>query len=400
MRLLFEAWNDNTLAQWSLATLLALCTLLILIVARHVGEAVLKALAKRERIAPLSQVPAAIVASTKLWLMFPVAVYVGSTALILPDKLDHGLDRLVVVALLIQASFWVNALVGLWLTGEMEKRKEHDVAAVTALALLQFILRVTVWTLFLLVIMNHLNFNVSALVTGLGVGGVAVALAVQNVLGDLLASLSIVFDKPFVVGDFIIVDTFMGSVEKIGVKTTRLRSLSGELIVFSNSDLLKSRMRNYKQMYERRVDYNLNVAYGARTEQLEALPAFIKQAIEKNTPVRFDSVRLKEFGEWAIVYNVVYYVLSPDNGLAMDIQQNINLDIHRYFAANGLDFAHPVRTLQAAPGAMLPIRLATEQNGTAANQPDAQAEAQAQNVEMPARPQQRGDKVWTPNVIG
>jgi small-conductance mechanosensitive channel len=329
-------------------------------------------------------VPAAIVASTRLWLLVPLAMYVGATALQLPDKLDHALDRLVVVVLLVQAAFWVNALIKLWLNGQIERRNS-DGEAVTALVLLQFIARALVWTLFLLVILNHLNFNVSALVTGLGVGGVAVALAVQNVLGDLLASLSIVFDKPFVVGDFIIVDNFMGTVERVGVKTTRLRSLSGELIIFSNSDLLKSRMRNYKQMYERRVSYNLNVAYGARTEQLEALPGFLKQSIEANTPVRFDSVHFKEFGEWAIVFEVVYYVLSPDNGLAMDIQQKINLDIHRYFAANGLDFAHPVRTLQAAQGAVLPVKVAPEQTAAPANEP--------------ARTQQRGDKSWTPNVI-
>ncbi|HEY4374748.1 MAG TPA: mechanosensitive ion channel family protein [Burkholderiales bacterium] len=393
MRILIEAWHDNTVAQWSLAALLALCTLLVLIVARHIAETVLKAAAKRKRIAPLSQVPAALVASTRLWLLIPLAVYIGSTAVILPDKLDHDLDVVVAVALLVQAAFWVNALVGLWVNGEMERRREHDAAAVTALTLLKFIVTVTVWTLFLLVILNHLNFNVSALLTGLGVGGVAVALAVQNVLGDLLASLSIVFDKPFVVGDFIIVDNFMGSVEKIGVKTTRLRSLSGELIVFSNSDLLKSRMRNYKQMFERRVEYMLNVAYGATTEQLEALPAFLKQAIEANTPVRFDGVRLKEFGEWAIVYDVVYYVLSPDNGLAMDIQQKINLDTHRYFKANGLDFAHPMRTLQVARGGALPVAMTSDQNSAPASPPDAQPQP-----EKPGRAQQRGDKAWTPNV--
>ncbi|MDB5805316.1 MAG: Mechanosensitive ion channel protein MscS [Betaproteobacteria bacterium] len=393
MRILLQAWHENTVPEWSLATLLALSTLLILIVARHVAELILKALEKRDRTAPLSKVPAALVASTRLWLLIPLAMYVGATAVQLPDKLDHGLDRLVVVMLLVQAAFWINALISLWLTGQIDKRRGTDGEAVTALALVSFIARTVVWTFILLVILNHLDFNVSALVTGLGVGGVAVALAVQNVLGDLLASLSIVFDKPFVVGDFIIVDNFMGSVEKVGVKTTRLRSLSGELIIFSNSDLLKSRMRNYKQMYERRVAYNLNVAYGARTEQLEALPGFLKQSIEANTPVRFDSVHFKEFGEWAIVFEVVYFVLSPDNGLAMDIQQKINLDTHRYFLSSGLDFAHPVRTLQAAPGAALAVQLAPDHNTAPANEPDASA------IDKPARAQQRGDKTWTPNAI-
>jgi len=395
MRILLEAWHDNSVPQWSLAALLALSTLLVLIIARHVAEVVLKALAKRGRIAHLGKVPTAIVASTRLWLLIPLAMYVGATAVELPDKLDHGLDRLVVVMLLAQTAFWINALINLWLTGEIERRRNTDGEAVTALVLMHFIARVLVWTFILLVILNHLNFNVSALVTGLGVGGVAVALAVQNVLGDLLASLSIVFDKPFVVGDFIIVDNFMGTVERVGVKTTRLRSLSGELIIFSNSDLLKSRMRNYKQMFERRVAFNLNVAYGARTEQLEAVPAFLKQTIEANTPVRFDSAHFKEFGESALVFEAVYYVLSADNGLYMDIQQKINLEVHRYFAANGLDFAHPVRTLQAAPGTVLPVHMRSDQSAAPASEPAAQARA----ADKPARAQQRGDKLWTPNAI-
>ena len=394
MRVLLQAWHENSVPEWSLAALLALSTLLILIIARHVAETILKAIAKRKRIAPLSQVPTAIVASTRLWLLVPMAMYAGATAVQLPDKLDHALDRLVVVVLLLQAAFWINALIKLWLNGQIERRRQTDGEAVTALVLLQFIARTLVWTLFLLVILNHLNFNVSALVTGLGVGGVAVALAVQNVLGDLLASLSIVFDKPFVVGDFIIVDNFMGTVERVGVKTTRLRSLSGELIIFSNSDLLKSRMRNYKQMYERRVAFNLNVAYGARTEQLEAIPAVLKQLIETNSPVRFDSSHFKEFGESALVFEAVYYVLSADNNLFMDIQQKINLEIHRYFAAQGLEFAHPVRTLHSAPGTSLRARIG-EPAPEAAPAPST---TPPQRRKPPRTEQQSREKSWTPNA--
>lgn len=400
MKLLLQAWHANSGADWGTAALIAMCTLLVLIVARHVAEYILKKTAARKPLAKISAVPAALVASTRLWLLIPLALYAGASAVELPAKLDRGLDKAVAVALMIQAAFWINALVNLWLTGEIDKRKATDRGdAVTALALMHFVLRVVVWTLMLLVILNHLNFNVSALLTGLGVGGVAVALAVQNVLGDLFASLSIVLDKPFVVGDFIIVDAYMGSVENIGLKTTRIRSLSGELIIFSNGDLLKSRVRNYKRMFERRVAFNVNVAYGASTEQLEAIPGFLRQAIEKHSPIRFSGTHFKEYGESALVFEAVYYVLSPDNDLYMDIQQKINLDIHRYFAANGLDFAHPMRTLQVNAGAAVPV-MPVAPPKEASNEAKASGEeasgGDAQDNQNKA--EQGGNIIWTKNA--
>jgi small-conductance mechanosensitive channel len=193
--------------------------------------------------------------------------------------------------------------------------------------------------------LDNLGVNVTALVTGLGVGGIAVALAVQNVLGDLFASLSIVLDKPFVLGDFVVVDDLLGSVEHIGLKTTRLRSLWGEQVVFSNSDLLKSRLRNFGRMAERRVSLDIGVTYQTPRAVLQAIPAIIREAIEEQVATRFDRSHFKGFGDSALTFESVYYVLSPDYNRYMDIQQAINLRIYERFESQGIGFAYPTQTV-------------------------------------------------------
>jgi small-conductance mechanosensitive channel len=280
--------------------------------------------------------------------LLPLGLYAGASAIELPPKLDRGLDLIVVVALLIQAALWINCAIGVWLSRLIEKRRGVDSEAVTILALLKFSAHVVIWTFTLLLILNHLNFNITALVTGLGVGGVAVALAVQNILGDLFASLSIVLDKPFVLGDFIVVGDCMGAVEHIGLKTTRLRSLGGELIVFSNADLLKSRIRNYKRMYERRIEFTIHVHYETPLERLEQVPYLLREVVEAQKRVRFDRSHFKAYAETSLVFEVVYYVLSADFNVYMDIQQSINILVFKRFAKEGIQFAYPTRTLHLA----------------------------------------------------
>jgi small-conductance mechanosensitive channel len=191
--------------------------------------------------------------------------------------------------------------------------------------------------------------NITALVTGLGVGGVAVALATQNILGDLFASVSILIDKPFIQGDFISIDDYMGTVEQIGVKTTRVRALGGEQIVFANSDLLKSRLRNYKTLRERRVVFRIGVVYETPTDQAAALPALLRTVVERQTGIRFDRAHFASFDAQALMFEVVYFVLDGNYGRYMDIQQAINLDLHRELGAKGVALAYPARMVQVRP---------------------------------------------------
>jgi small-conductance mechanosensitive channel len=184
----------------------------------------------------------------------------------------------------------------------------------------------------------------------LGVGGIAVALASQNVLGDLFASLSIHFDRPFVVGDFIIVDDLLGTVEQIGLKTTRVRSLHGEQLVFSNNDLLKSSIRNYKNMLERRVVFTIGLIYQTPYEKLVNVPDMIREIVEKEELARFDRAHFSSYGDSSPDFEIVYWVKVPDYNTYMDIQQRISLELFRRFSEGGIQFAYPTRTLNVVQG--------------------------------------------------
>ena len=201
------------------------------------------------------------------------------------------------------------------------------------------------WSIVLLLALDNLSIDVTALVTGLGIGGIAVALAAQNILGDLFASLTIVLDKPFLLKDFLIVNEFLGTVEHIGLKTTRLRSLTGEELVFSNADLLNSRIRNYGRMFERRVVFSLGVVYQTPRDKLAKIPDIIRSAIEAQEKTRFDRAHFKDFGAYALNFEAVYYVLVPDYNVYMDTQQAINFYIHEQLEAEGIEFAYPSQTV-------------------------------------------------------
>lgn len=222
---------------------------------------------------------------------------------------------------------------------------EVDRAAIGTIGILGFIAQIAVWTLVLMLALDNLGVDITALLAGLGVGGIAVALAVQNILGDLFASLSITLDRPFVVGDFIIVDEFLGSVESIGIKSVRLRSLSGEQVVMSNADLLSSRVRNYGRMMERRVVFSIHVRPETPRATLRRIPELIRAQIAAQPRARFDRSHFASYEEFSLRFETVYYVLSPDYNAYMDIQQALNLGIHEMLEAEGVEFAYPARRL-------------------------------------------------------
>jgi len=250
------------------------------------------------------------------------------------------------LAVFAQAGIWAHHAVVRLLRDHVERRKVASRASnVAILGLVGFFARVAVWTTVLLLVLDNFGIDVTALVTGLGIGGIAVALAVQNVLSDTFASISILLDKPFEVGDFIIVGEHLGVVENIGVKTTRVRSLSGEQLVFGNHDLLSSRIRNFKRMYERRVAFSFGVTYQTPIEKLEWIPRMVRASIETLDRTRFDRAHFKGFSSSSLDFEIVYYVLDPDYGVYMDIQQEINLRIMRALDAEGVAFAYPTRTI-------------------------------------------------------
>jgi small-conductance mechanosensitive channel len=208
--------------------------------------------------------------------------------------------------------------------------------------------KVVIWGLVVVLFLDNLGFKISAVIAGLGIGGVAVALAAQAVLGDLFSYFAILFDHPFEVGDFIIIGDYLGTVEYIGIKTTRIRSLGGELVVFSNTDLTNSRVRNYKHMEKRRVLFKLGVTYQTSLEKLKIMPGVIQDIINNVKDTVFDRAHFFSYGDFCLTFEVVYYVIGADYNKYMDIQQEINFAIKKEFESRGIEFAYPTQTLFVA----------------------------------------------------
>jgi len=353
-----DQWRDapifqNSLTAWLIAGSVAATVFVILLGLRMAARAYVKRLRATSRTEFL-EIPMLALCRTTLLFMLIVGVSIGSQSLKLGESLQRVIASALMIALFWQVGLWARTAVRGWVEDRRAHSSVEDRAALSSLDIIRFIAGVVIWSLVLLLTLDNLGVNITALVAGLGVGGVAVALATQNVLGDLFASLSIALDRPFVVGDFLAVDAFLGSVENIGIKSTRLRSLDGEQIILSNGDLLKSRVRNYGRMMERRVQFTVGVAYATPVAQLEQIPGWIREFITREKDTRFDRSHFLKHGTSSLEFETVYYVTNADYNRYMDIQQSINLDIHRRFGEQDIAFAVTTQNLVFARGANPP----------------------------------------------
>ncbi|MES1243645.1 MAG: mechanosensitive ion channel family protein [Acidobacteriota bacterium] len=341
-------WLDHPLLgepvrDWLMALAIASAILLILALVKRVSLHRLAALAARTE-TEVDDFFVEILRRTRWLLVLLPVLYMATLSLDVP-RLRTGLRTAAILAFLVQLGLWLLVAINFWVENARRKRLEQDAASATMIGAFSFLGKVVLWTVIVLVALDNLGVNVTALIAGLGVGGVAVALALQNILGDLLASLSIVLDKPFVIGDSIQVDTFTGTVESIGLKTTHLRSVSGEQIVVSNGDLLRSRIRNFKRMGERRAVIAFGVAPATPPDRLAKVPEILRALLDRREMVRFDRAHFLRIGEASLDFEVVYFVLSSDYLLHMDIQQEVLLGLLRRLAEEGIELASPARTV-------------------------------------------------------
>jgi len=334
----------NSLHDWLIALGVTLGLGLAAIIVKRVVIRRLSVLARRSE-RPVYSALVKMSQATRQWLLILIAVDLGSQFLDLPPKADHGLERLATIVAFLQIGIWVSALLDFWIARSRNNVVDTQIVSAGSLDPFSFLGRLVLWTLVLLLVLDNLGVNITALATSLGVGGIAVALAVQNILGDLFASLSIVIDKPFVIGDSIAVDTLSGTVEHIGLKTTRIRSATGEQIIVANSDMLKARLRNYKRMQERCITFAFTVPFSTPAEKLEKIPELVRAAFDNREKVRFDRAHFKDLGGNAYSFEVVYWVGVPDYRTYMDAQQAINLALVRAFEQEGVQLSYPSQTL-------------------------------------------------------
>lgn len=335
---------DNTLNQWLVALLTASGVFLASILIRRVVRRHYARMAETEQV-ELMELPLQVASRTHTLFLIVMSAFFGMLTLKLPTVAHHFAERVLLIAVCWQFGLWATTGALAWIELKRRHSLSHDRAAAGTLGIIAIIIRMLIWAVVLLLTLDNLGINITTLVAGLGIGGIAIALAVQNVLGDLLASLSITLDKPFVLGDSLVVGDFKGKVEHIGIKSTRLRSVDGEQIIMPNADLLKSRVRNYGRMQERRVQFSIGVTYETPKDKLASVPAIVRAIVEAQSEVRLDRCHLARLGAFSVDYEVVYYVLSADYNQYMDIQQDINLRIYAAFAEQQIEFAYPTQKL-------------------------------------------------------
>jgi len=341
--LMLKVWEDNNAWEWALAGAVAFVILVVSVGTRRwvrKRHAALRATARVE----LAEVPLQIASKTSNLFLLVGALFVGLSLLVLPTQLRHAASVVFTVVGFWQLGVWGSQGVRAWIWA----RHQVAGAAPGGLGIISFVGRLVVWAVIVLLTLDNLGVDVTTLVTGLGVGGIALALAVQNVLGDLFASLSITLDRPFVPGDFIVIGEYSGKVEQVGIKSTRLRSVNGEQIVISNADLLRSQLRNFGRMTERRSLFTLGVPHETPRDKLERIPELIRAIIERTEKTRFDRSHFARFGTYALEFESVYWVLDPDYARFMAVQQSIYLAIHAAFEREGIQFAYPTQKLWLA----------------------------------------------------
>jgi len=283
---------------------------------------------------------------TSIIFLMVLSFYVASLVLPFEVRFRIFINLVMEITLLVQVGIWGMGIINYLIDRKARASIEDDPSLVTTLVAMQKIAQFVVWTVIILIVLENLpGIEITSLIAGLGITGIAVALAVQNILGDLFSSLSIVLDKPFVLGDSITVDQFAGTVEKIGMKSTRVRSFQGEELIFSNSDLLSSRIQNFKRMQRRRTILNLHVSSDTPAEKLKQIPEMIAEIIRGQQQVTFDRAHLFDIGGAGISYEVVYFIETQDYTVYMDRRQVINLAILNRFQEESIQFATPSQTV-------------------------------------------------------
>lgn len=341
------------LAQWAIALGSALAAYLVMTTALGFVRARMRertqtaAAAGGSREAPTL---ALMLDATSHWLLLAAAVLVGLSLLDLQPRWSDRVAQLWYVTVALQLALWGARLIEVVMQRQLLRHAPPGSSpqASVSRTLIGWALNTALWAIVALAILSNLGFNITAFVASLGIGGIAVALAAQNILGDLFASVAIALDKPFEVGDSISNGSVAGTVEQVGMKTTRLRSPSGEQIVVSNTELLKGSLRNMKRMATRRIEFTVGVTYDTTPEQAAAIPAVIRRVVEAQPLLQFDRAHFAKLGESSLDYVVVYIMQTPDYVQYMDNQQAINIGLMREFAAMGVEFAFPTRTLVLA----------------------------------------------------
>lgn len=343
MLILQKEYFDNTVQDYMMALLIFVGAFIVVRIVHSVVLTRLKKWAEKTK-TRLDDYLVGIIDKSVVPLLYFGVFYLALHSLELNAAISKALSVLgatlvTFLGIRLAIKIFDTVLTGYWLKKKQDADLERSVKSIMP------IFKVVVWATGILFLLDNMGFKVSTVVAGLGIGGIAVALAAQSILGDLFSYFSIMFDRPFVVGDFVIVGDMLGTIDHIGIKTTRIISLGGEQLVFSNTDLTNSRIRNYKQMQRRRIVFKLGVTYDTTLAKMKEIPKLIEGIIKKTPDTIFDRAHFSSFGDFNLEIEVVYIVLGSDYNKYMDVQQSINFKIKEEFEKRKIEFAFPTQTL-------------------------------------------------------
>lgn len=340
-------WNEillgNTLQQWIIAISILVASFIVIRILKKVFLSKLRGWTNRTH-STLDDFFILAIEKQGIPFLYIFAVYAALNILELHPRVQKIAD----VAILVAGTYFViRAIISAISFALNNYTSRHNGATTRTKEMrgIVIIINVILWLGGVVFLLDNFGYDITAIVAGLGIGGVAIALASQAVLADLFSYFVIFFDKPFEIGDFIIVDEKMGNVEYIGIKTTRLRTLGGEQLVFSNTDLTNSRVHNYKRMQHRRIEFSFKVIHNTSIEKLRTLPSTVKDIVQQQPKTRFDRAHFKSIGDSGLDFEVIYFIESPDYNFFMDTQQAINLALYAHFEKEDLHFAHPTQTV-------------------------------------------------------
>ncbi|MBW2982838.1 mechanosensitive ion channel family protein [Candidatus Woesearchaeota archaeon] len=342
--LLSASWQGNTVQEYAVAVGVFLAAWFVLRFFKYVVIQRLKALAKKTK----TDVDDAIIEAKDSigWPFYAIlAVFIGLKFIDVHPALDKGMYYLLIVTITYYVARIAHRMIGFFADKWDEKKGRKGTRQSPIVNLLKGFVQGLLWVLVILLILDNLGYNVSALLAGVGIGGIAIAFALQGILSDLFASVSIYFDKPFEVGDFLIIGGDMGTVKKIGIKSTRLQTLQGQELVVSNQELTSTRINNYKKLEKRRVAFKFGVTYDTPATKLKRIPGMVEKIVKDKGLAEFDRAHFKEFADSSLLFEVVYYLNSSDYKEYMDTQESINLDIVKAFNKAKVEMAFPTTTV-------------------------------------------------------
>jgi small-conductance mechanosensitive channel len=338
-------WLGNPVERWLLVAVFIIVATAVLWVLKQLAVKRLSKFTTRTR-TDFDDLLVDLLSRTRVMLIFIATISPATSVLTLRQGAHTTLRLASVIALLVQLGIWGNAFITFWTERYARRGGEGSSAGATALSTLAVLARMVLGGLLILFLLDNLGVDVTALIAGLGIGGIIIALALQNMVGDMLAALSILVGKPFVVGDFIEAQGIMGTVEGVGLRSTRMRTLSGDELIFPNKKLLEGTIRNYTRMTERRVDFRIAVTYGTPQAKLERIPAIARDAVAQHPLVRFDRAHFRTLRDWSLEFDVIYFIASSDFNVYVDIQQQINLELMRRLEAEEIGLAVPMQVVE------------------------------------------------------